>query len=247
MSKILTEKKSKLSFIIYDGVKAPRYYEISRQAFRTLFWGLPGFSIVSLFIALVSVLAYQQLRTNMNQVDPEVVSQLKKENLDLTQEKASADVVLKELQDKLSQTAAVSDNTPLSILQLYSTVPGANDLSQTPALSMDGFQTVVENGQTVVRFNLVNVTKDSARISGFIFVVLRIDQSLYFYPESSFSEGDLQVLFSNGEIFATSRFRPVEAKFPAPTKPTTALVKILIFSRTGDLMFKRIQSSEIKP
>ena len=247
MSKILTEKKSKLSFIIYDVSKAPRYYEISRKLFRSLFWGIPGFSIFCIVFALISLLAYQQLKKNIDQVDPEVVSELKAANSLLSEEKASTDKLIKELQDKINQTTKVTDANPLSILQLYSTVPDANDLSQTPSLSMDSFQTVVENGQTVVRFNLVNVTKDSARISGFIFVVLRLEQSLYFYPESSFSDGDLQVLFSNGEIFATSRFRPVEANFPPPNKPTTALVKILIFSRTGDLMFKRIQTTEIKP
>lgn len=250
MSKTIETKKNSLSFIVYDGSRGPRYYQISRQLFRTLFWGLPSFGIIGLLIALLATTAYQQLRKNIESVDPQIVVELKEKSANLEEEKIAADKLVQDLQKKLADTANLSNDekiNPLSILNLYQSVPGAQDLSQTPTLSMDDFQVTNTGGNTVVKFNLVNVTKDSERVSGFIFVVLRMDQSMYFYPDSSFSEGDMQIPFSNGEIFATSRFRPVEARFPAPTKATTALVKILIFSRTGDLMFKRIQTSEIKP
>lgn len=250
MNESTVSKKNSLSFIVYDGSKSPRYYQISRQFFRTIIWGLPGFGVLGIIIGLTAFTLYQQLKKDLQNVDPEIVVELQDKVKTLEEDKLANEKLSKDLQQKLEETASLANTekiNPLSILNLYQSVPGAQDLSQTPTLSMDDFQVNVNNNQSVVKFNLVNVTKDSARVSGFIFVVLRLDQSMYFYPDTSFSDGDMQIPFSNGEIFATSRFRPVEARFPPPTKATTALVKILIFSRTGDLMFKRIQTAEIKP
>ena len=236
MMKNKIQAPSKLSFILYENQSAPKYFEISKRYLQALIFGLPLISLISVILFVSVLLYFKNIKETEEMKEPKIIETLKKENQTLKKQKEKFTLQTKNFQSKLLSRESFSLNS----LALFKQIPGQVD--QT-----DQTELIVENAilrkrgekKLTLHFNLANLTKNRAKISGYIFVLLKQKGILQYYPTNSIPEEKMQIHFNKGEFFATSRFRPVEASFIQTNVSTDLLFKIIIFSNTGDLILKK--------
>ena len=113
------------------------------------------------------------------------------------------------------------------------------DLSSTAKFTVEKTDVISMGNKIQLYFELVNQTKDNSKITGYVFVIMKYNDKFVFYPKTATLEDNLLITFNRGESFAMSRLRKVEnAIFDSPKQNTILYFKILIFSRTGDLLYK---------
>ena len=237
-------KPDKLSFILYKNKNVPRFYEVEKASFRLFFYGLPIVTLISILIAGSLLVYFKQIREMAKRKEPAIIRELNVKNAALAEKVEEVQKTNKVLEKKLVTGASDSG---LNTMSIFKVTPGQNDLTKTPDLAVESIASRQGNGTYTLKFNLSNNSKNQEKIAGNIFVLMRSGNKYHFYPNDVFEENEMQMDFNKGEYFATSRFRPVDAKFPMPAKVTNALFKVLVFSRTGDLMLKRIISRKIEP
>lgn len=231
----------KLSLVLYEEHHRPRYFELSRTTVRVLMYGLPFITLISL-AGLLGVAYY--LKENHAQAmrkEPQVILSLREENQRLMEEKEELVQTTKNLETKLATTDIDTEGLSAT-LGLFKYTPGMEDLSANPVLAIEDISIAEEQQGLFLQFNLVNLTQDTSRQAGYIFILLISGRTITFYPETAFTEDDPLISFNKGEYFAAARFRPVEARFPITSQEKRGLIKIILFSRTGDLLAKKTQN-----
>ncbi len=236
-------KKDKLSFILYKNRNVPRFYEVEKGSFRLFLYGLPTLTIISILITASLLVYFKQIREMAKRKEPAIILELKNKSLALQEKVEDVQKTNAILEKKLITGAS---DTGLKTMSLFKVPPGQIDLTKSPDLAVESVSSRQENGYYTLKFNLSNNSKGQEKIAGHIFVMMKAANTYDFYPNDVFDENEMQMDFNKGEYFATSRFRPVDAKFKIPPKATSALFKILVFSRTGDLMLKQIISKKIE-
>lgn len=233
--------REKLSLVIYEHDQRPRFFELSKSTFRTLLLGLPLITLVAV-IALGSVLIYfREIRAVAMRKEPQIIQALKDETLRLEAREQELLVTNKELELKLATTDVDSEGLSAT-LGLFKLTPGIEDLSANPILGIEDVTVKSLNDKVILNFNLVNLLSETDRQVGYIFALLISGNKVHVYPEDAFNESDPLISFNKGEYFATARFRPVEAQFSNTSIGNKGLVKVLLFSRTGDLLAKKTQN-----
>lgn len=238
--------QKKLSVILYQDGDKPKYYELNKAQMKTLIVGLPILTSISIILLIVGALSLKTLRVQAERKEPKIILDLRSELADL--EKKSEDVfkLNEELISKLStSTEQVGPSTlPLT---LFRTTPGQQDLSQTPSLNVEDFEFNLKEKEVHIKFNLVNQDPDGPRQTGTIFIIMMTGNTYTFYPQDALSPDETKLVFNKGEFFSAARFRPVEARMILPPRFGSALFKVLIFSRTGDLVAKKIFTGNLDP
>jgi len=238
----MTNKTRKLSFVLYEDNFPPRYYSISKNILRFLLFGLPTVTLITLFIIAAGGIYFKQIQRLAQRKEPAIIKELRKnkEELIIAQEE-----LLRErdkLQAKLGQ--GITNNDGLSFLALFKQSSGRQDLSSSPEMAIEDIEAITREKSIELSFKIVNMTKDESRLTGYLFVMMQVGEHLEVWPAGGFDDKAMQVSFGKGEFFATSRFRPVRSAFGKPSGQN-ALFKIVVFSRTGDLIFKQLVSRPI--
>lgn len=235
--------KNRLSFILYKNRTVPRFYEVDKGSFRFFFYGLPIITLIAVLIAGGLLVYFKQIREMAKRKEPAIIRELNNKNLTLQEKVLEVQKTNKVLEKKLVTGAS---DTGLKTMSLYKVPPGQQDMTKSPDLAVESVSSRQDAKSYTLKFNLSNNSKNQEKIAGHIFVMMKAGNTYNFYPQDVFEENEMQMDFNKGEYFATSRFRPVDAKFPLPAKATTALFKVLVFSRTGDLLLKQIVSRKIE-
>ena len=243
MSKNKAQTPSKLSFILYENETAPKYFEISKRYLQALIFGLPLVSLISIAVVISVLLYFKNLQTNVQNREPKIIESLRVENQKLKKQKEKYINQNKNLQTKL----LTNDTFSLNSLALFKQISGQMDQTDQTELVVEN-PTLVKKGEQKValNFNLANLTKNKEKISGYIFVLLKEQGILRYYPSNSIPEDKMQIHFNKGEYFATSRFRPVEASFFHGKATEKLTFKIIVFSNTGDLILKKTISKKLQ-
>jgi hypothetical protein len=238
---------NKLAFILYEGHNVPRYYEIKKGLFRFILYGLPLITFISTLISLVGFVYLEQLEKMAERKEPRIISELRLERDQLQANVIEIEKERKLLQDKIASGSSSSDtNQGLSTLALFKESPGRNDLTKSPELGLEEIEVSSLEDKVTLDFKIVNLTKDQKKFAGYIFVLMKSADQLHVWPAGSYGENKMHVIFNTGELFATSRFRPVKATFPLIDGNET-LFKVLIFNRIGDLVYKQLISKNKRP
>lgn len=235
--------KDKLSFILYKNKKVPSFFEIDKGFLNFFYYGLPLITLIALFGAGSLLVYFKQIREVAKRKEPAIIKELKIKNMALKETIIEAQVTSKTLERKLISGAS---GTGLLTMSFFKASPGQEDMTKSPDLAIESISSSQDQKSYALKFNLSNNSSNQEKIAGYIFVMMKSNNSYHFYPGDIFEDNEMQINFNKGEYFATSRFRPVEAKFPLPPKATVALFKILVFSRTGDLLLKQIISKKIE-
>lgn len=257
---IKTDLKKNLSFILYNREGAPRFYQIPRKSFYYYITIPSIFSLILVCALLIFGLYFGKIRNMASQKDPETIEKLQLENELIRKELTDISDTNKELQNKLTLFNNFSNSTPspdgqstpgqinpdiLDTLAIFR-APLFNTKESYPAFNIEDSEAVVQGQKINFRFNIVNLSKETQKLSGHIFVIMRDDYGVYFYPNNIFEDSEIKINFNRGEVFATTKFRPVEASFPRPLQSSKFLFKIIIFSRTGALIYKQVFPQDIK-
>jgi hypothetical protein len=234
-------ERTKVSLVLYEGQERPRYYELSPGLVKALLYGLPLLTFLAVIVTAGLILYFKEIRAVAIRKEPAIIQKLTQERETLAARETELIRTAQELELKLATTEIDTEGLSAT-LGLFKYVPGMEDLSATPSLSIEDIQLRRREGQANLTFNLVNLTPDTSRQAGYIFALFIAGPTVSVYPEGAFTEDDPLIAFNRGEYFATARFRPVEASFTIPPNTNRGIVKILLFSRTGDLLAKQTQN-----
>lgn len=237
-------EKSKISLVLYQDQERPRYFELSSLTIKTLIYGLPIITLTCLLITLGMTLYFKEIRSVAVRKEPAIIQKLNQEKAVLAAREVELLAITRDLEEKLATTDIDTEGLSAT-LGLFKFVPGMEDLSANPSLAVEDVTLTRQNQGAALQFNLVNLTPDTTRQAGYIFALIISGGIISIYPEDAFSDDDPLITFNRGEYFATARFRPVEAEFKQMGQASKGIIKILLFSRTGDLLAKKTQSYQL--
>ena len=228
----IQENSNDVSIIIYDSPYPPRYFKITKNFVKIVFFVVP-----ILFVsALVSMFFWGLSDRLQNTNPPEVPSFI-------TNSANKIDVLKKEiklLKDsnhllslKLSQVPSVSEvGDPF--LSVIKKPYGMQVFTKENRVKIGSLQFEKSMDSIGIKFNVLN--NFSAKVSGHILVFLVSEDGLVGYPakiNQYFIEG---VRFNLGETFSVSRLRPTYANFLNFPQEGQVKFVIYIFNRDGDLL-----------
>ena len=235
-------KSSKLSFIVYGPGSAPRYFEIKKNLFRFLVFGLPGLALICALSTALMGTYFRHIQHLSSKRTPEEALQFQREKNQFLDKIQVLEREKSELAQKLKDGPSASR---LNSLQLFAPSLGRKDLTaQRPSQLAVEDMTLNQTGQKLeMNFKIVNLTQGQRRISGYLFILLQSREQLHIWPNKALQQ-NMQMEFSDGEFFATRRFRPVTAAFESPGE-RQVILKALIFNQTGDLIFESVNNHQL--
>lgn len=247
--------KEKFTFIFHRENAAPKYFEIERAKLMTYMVVIPtGFLILFSGLFITSLLVHSthsnapSASYNLDLPSKATSSnagQLQKEKEELEKNYKELQSANQELVNKLS-TNSGKFSPPLQDLSLFTILPDQKDQSATPVMAVNEVK-ISEDGQELhFHANLLNTNSESSKISGHLFIVMKSENSVWVYPSDAFPKDKMSLNFSSGETVLFARLRPVDASFPKAPKGSKILFKVLLFSRTGDLLHKEVFPYDVK-
>lgn len=256
----------KLSFIMYEDTNLPRYYEVSRNTFKTLIYGIPMILLIAIAVVFLSVTYIRKIKLDIKQNDPNLVRKFKLANLQFMKKTKDLQRANRDLMKRLllnTKRAAVVP--PVEITkqekqkvevpwQLFKHIPGQKNILSKSYLQVQSHKITQTEENLSLKFDLVNTSREKIRMSGFLHVILQINNQLIVWPRGSLDSDSLQITYNSGESFATSKFRPVGATFPLTVPQVGEHRKqeltfwVVAHNITGDLLHRQIirESIELK-
>ncbi|WP_127715763.1 hypothetical protein [Halobacteriovorax sp. HLS] len=240
-----TKSTNKLSFLLYDKKKGPIFLTTNKALLKFTFYVLPIITMICLVVVIAGSVYFKQIAEMARRKEPEIIKELKGKNLALSAQLEEIAELNKLFEKKLSSTD--TSGIKLSTLSLFRAVPSQEDLSSQPLLSLDNTKFDISENKLNLKFDIVNQTTDGRKLSGYIHIQLATTNRMIFYPENEIASEDMLLSYNQGESFAFSRLRHVSANFDLTGfKDSKALIKIIVFSRTGDVLFKKLIAQNIK-
>jgi hypothetical protein len=227
--------KDKVSFILYEENKIPRYHQFKPQVYKFLIYGPTILTMFSILVLIGTFFYTKNVEKHVRSKEPEIIRALRTENSLLKERTSELSVLNKELTQKLSSE---TPKTPLGALNFISPVSGQKDLTSPARINIQDIKVESIEEKVFVRFNIVNITPNNTKLSGYIHLFVTDGNTMRRYPSVVEDVDTFNLSYNSGESFATSRFRPVEAVFKKLDKKSTVF-KIVIFNRLGDLIHQQ--------
>lgn len=232
--------KKRLSFLVYHENETPKYYSVNPWRTKIYLFILPSITLLAILSILGVGVYFKQIREYARKKEPEIFQKLRDKNDELTSRVSELTTLTSTLEGKLSQSSGSADESGVHALGLFQIPPGLQDKSSRPDFSIREQKLKIQNGRVKFTFNIHNEGKEDQKLAGYFFVLLKNATGYQLYPTPK-SLDNFQISYNHGEYFATTRFRPVVADFKQSGDDLKYLFKIIIFSRTGDLMYKLTQ------
>lgn len=241
----MAHKPAKMSFLIYDDKKGPVFLNTNRFALKFTLYVLPIITIISILVIIAGSVYFKQIREMARRKEPAVIKELKASNLALKNQVQGLTKLNNEFEKKLA--SSTTEGVKFSSLAMFKPVAGQEDLSTTPALTVDDINFSNVDSKMRVKFSIVNQTKDGRKLSGYIHILMSSANKVMLYPTKEIASEDMLISYNQGESFAFSRLRHVNATFDLTgLDEHKVLFKILVFSRTGDLLYKKLVAKNLK-
>jgi hypothetical protein len=117
------------------------------------------------------------------------------------------------------------------------------DLAQAGKVDIKDLATHKEGAKISVNFKVVNTHEGERPIRGYVHI-LAIDKTsdphqVWTYPKVALRHG-IPTNYKRGQLFFIKRFKTIHGEiYLSSNMPPPTLVKVLVFNRTGDLIFER--------
>lgn len=238
----MEKSKKDLSFILYEKGSHPRYFSLNKKTLRALLIALPVAAFISIGITMTGLIYFKEIRHSAQRKEPAIIKKLREDKESLKELIKQLDQEKQTLQLKVNKGVDLKDGP--GFLSFFKTSTGREDRTSSPETKLDDIKVLKEAGKIKLFFKLTNLTNPVRRINGYIFVLMQAGDSISLWPSNSFKDEGMQLSFSDGEYFGTSRFRPVEATFPL-TSQSRAVFKVIVFNKFGDFIYKQIIAQDI--
>ncbi len=232
-----------LTLIVYDTPNPPKYIKINKFLMKMLIFIIPIIIIISVGSSLfTSVYMKQQIEQARSQ-EPEIILNLREKSSELASELEALKKTNSDLIQKISSGTNTKLSTDISGITALIAIPlGFKDLRSIQQAKLENLTSESAKEKVLFKFDILNNKKNNEKLAGFITVVQYHKDGISFYPNYDLSIDSPSLVFSKGESFVVSRFRPVVAEFKKP-KGTIVWYKIFIFSHAGDLIsYKKTQN-----
>ena len=233
------DRKRPFSLLLYPPDGEPRYFEVNRSLFKFFLLAPPFLGLICLVALGLGAVYFKQLRSGVLREGPSVIVSLRKEKTLLEAQLNQSRELNEELQRKLQAPSPSHAPGAFGSLSLFAPAQGRRDLTRETQLAIEDIQVQRNPRDTRFSFRITNLTQGHRRISGLVFVVLKTGDSYILWPSGQEGPTQRQFGFDEGEFFATSRFRPVEAIFPPLEEEVSPLFQVVIFSSTGDILYRK--------
>lgn len=234
----MIEKEQKdLHFILHDSPEPPRLLVVSKRTLKGFTVFLP--LLISLILLILLTFAWfhsPSMTKDLRDINLPSLPQLSKEERkiqELQEELQELQVTNQTITQKLSTSGATETELWLGPIKRPYAI---QDLTAKKMLQLDELILDTDVNRQTLKFNLVNTGPESQRVTGHIFVLQIHKAGLGIYPQPKAESLIQGIRFDEGESFAVSRLRPVEASFN-PIKDSRFVV--VIFNREGDLLVKQ--------
>ncbi len=230
---MIQKERPELQFILNDSPEPPRLLTVPKRDLRRFLVTLP-LAILTL-LALVAGVAILRPSARHGSLGIPSLPSLSTDGgkvQELKAELAALTASNQALQKKLASPptgGAVADVWLGPVKRPYA----LQDLRGKNELRLESITLEATETKQVLRFNLVNHGSSSQRVTGHVYVLQLHDGGMGLYPAATAGELAQGMRFDQGESFAVSRLRPVEAAF-APVPDSRFLV--IVFTREGDLL-----------
>ncbi len=233
------KKYAYLDVVIHQLHQRPKLFTIPKLLLNTFLYVIPFLFLISVTILIIIAVYFQEIKIHRIQQESLSLQSIKKENLQLENQIINSKVENTVLQQKLLTPSTESLGITPGI---FSPVPGQKDLSGQGKSQIDNMTIKRFPNSLEFHFHIKNLTNGKERLSGYIFGIAKAKNALYIYPENALPVDRLSIPFNKGDSFGTYRFRPSVVKFPIANNVPVELFEIFIFSRTGDLLAKKVFS-----
>jgi hypothetical protein len=240
---MIQDPSKEVTLIIYDTPKPPKYIKINKILMRSLIFFIPLIVIMSIgFSMFTSVYMKTKLEEARSQ-EPEIIQNLRVQNSKLTSQVDLLQATKVELISKISTGGSDNTSTEIQTLVNLFLIPlGFEDKRDEIQAKLENINNDNLSGKVLFKFDILNNKKDKSKLSGHISILQYHKDGVSFYPNYNLSPDKPNLIFSKGESFVVSKFRPVVAEFSKP-KGSVVWYKIFIFSHTGNLLaFKKTQN-----
>ncbi len=238
--------KNKISLLVYENKKSPKYFEVNRNILKLLIVGFPSLTIIAIGLLILGVFSIKQVMLLGKTTTPRIINELRAERAELLRKQA----IISSQNNQLKKRYSQHKETPKESTNMYGFFKTPKNADKSQAHSdlflLEDVQITPSTNKVYLKFNLVNNTPKKTRLEGYLFITLKARNSIHFYPAYSLSSDELEINFNRGESFSTSRFRPVITDFPFDGKPTRLLFHVYTFSKEGSLTFVNSFSYNIK-
>ena len=230
----LQNKNNNISILIYEENKIPRHYQFKKITYHFFLYTPVLFFLINIFILFGAISYTEYNKKDLRIKEPFLLKELRKQNIFLSERIFSLKKENKVITTKLTEN---SSQDALSSLGLFQAIIGQKDLTNPARLFLQDFKVKRVMQGVAFKFNIKNITLNNVKIAGYIHVFA--SNKIFFtqYPKKK-SQDSFSSLFTDGEPFASSRYRPVSALFSLPTSKEIYF-KIIIFNRTGDLIHQQ--------
>lgn len=234
-----------MSFLIYDDKKGPVFLNTNRFALKFTLYVLPIITIISILVIIGGSVYFKQIREMARRKEPAVIKELKATNSELQDQVNQLQTLNQSFEKKLS--SGTTEGIKFTSLAIFKPVAGQEDLSTTPALTIDDINFERTDKDLKIKFNIINQTKNGRKLAGYIHILMSSTSRILLYPTKEIASEDMLISYNQGESFAFSRLRHVNATFDlSGFDEHKVLFKILVFSRTGDLLYKKLVAKDLK-
>lgn len=233
---MLQTKKKKVTFVLYEDQKVARAFELNKNKVKFFLTSLSLLFLVMIVSSLFLIANMKNMKDEISKQEPLLKKKIIEEEKKYKEKIENLESLNRTYLNKISSSKVETD----SILPLFNPTLGFKDLSGENYLNIENIIIKTDGKKTFFDFNIVNSKENANKISGYIFILMQFNASLFFYPEKNLIFDDAVSNFNMGETFTISRFRQVKGIFKAlPKSSDDTKFKILIFNRTGDLIHKQ--------
>lgn len=244
---MIQKPSNELTLIVYDTPKPPKYIKINKLLMKILIFFIPLIVLLSTsFSMLLSIYMKKKLEDARSQ-EPEIIINLRNKNLQLTTElKTLRETKAKLIQKISSGSSSLSNRNQgdeiYDFVNIFALPLGFEDKRNIVSAKLENFTHGNLNNKVQLKFDILNNKVNKSKLAGYISVLQYHKDGVSFYPSYNLSPEASNLIYSKGESFVVSRFRPVIAEFQKP-KGSIVWYKVFIFSQSGDLLaFKKTKT-----
>jgi hypothetical protein len=219
----LKKNDKKLSYILYQEEGSPQFFEVKKSFLKFLFMVLPVTFIFFLATLIFMGVYLKNIKT------PNIIHVVEKKPLPPPPRKLVAPKI-----------EPLPEGKKIPALALFKTVENQGDLTGNSKISVTNLTKQEFSEKTQLGFSLENLQSPGTKISGYLFTIVKMENSLIFFPEDAIGIQDFQAEFSKGEKFSFTNLRPFVVTFKKNGKSSgTVRFKIYVFNVRGDLLLEK--------